>query len=112
MTGQNRRKGWIRGMRLIVRRVKPSGRYTKDLTAFEKKTGWKYSITATNRYGSNAPGPGPRLRHQLATARRTARRPMNGRHHPDEDQEGADPREPWEPGAAAATREDLTQHQT
>lgn len=35
-------------MRLIVRRVKPSGRHTKDLTAFEKKTGWKYSITATN----------------------------------------------------------------
>ncbi|WP_406410634.1 transposase [Streptomyces sp. NBC_01614] len=37
-----------KGMRLIVRRVKPSGRHTKDLTAFEKKTGWKYSITATN----------------------------------------------------------------
>lgn len=48
LTGLNRREGWIKGMRLIVRRVKPSGRQMKDLTAFEKKTGWKYSITATN----------------------------------------------------------------
>lgn len=35
-------------MRLIVRRVRPSRRHLKDLTVFEKKTGWKYSITATN----------------------------------------------------------------
>lgn len=48
LTGLNRREGWIKGMRLIVRRVKPSGRQMKDLTPFEKKTGWKYSITATN----------------------------------------------------------------
>jgi DDE family transposase len=48
LTGLNRREGWIEGMRLIVRRVKPSGRQMKDLTALEKKTGWKYSITATN----------------------------------------------------------------
>jgi len=48
LSGMNRREGWTKGMRLIVRRVKPSGRHTKDLTAFEKKTGWKYSITATN----------------------------------------------------------------
>ncbi len=48
MTGLNTREGWIPGLRLIVRRVKPSGRHVKDLTAFEKKTGWKYSITATN----------------------------------------------------------------
>ncbi|EST38747.1 hypothetical protein N566_05710 [Streptomycetaceae bacterium MP113-05] len=43
LTGLNRREGWIKGMRLIVRRVRPSGRHTRDLTAFEKKTGWKYS---------------------------------------------------------------------
>jgi hypothetical protein len=48
LTGLNTRDGWIKGMRLIVRRVKPSGRQTKDLTRFEKKTGWKYSIVATN----------------------------------------------------------------
>lgn len=35
-------------MRLIVRRVHPSRRYMKKLTAFEQKTGWRYSITATD----------------------------------------------------------------
>lgn len=48
LTGLNTRDGWIEGLRLIVRRVRPSGRQMKDLTPFEKKTGWKYSITATN----------------------------------------------------------------
>ncbi|WP_407698325.1 transposase [Streptomyces marianii] len=48
MTDLNKREGWIKGMRLIVRRVKPSGRQMHDLTTFEKKTGWKYSIVATN----------------------------------------------------------------
>ncbi|WP_420824432.1 transposase [Streptomyces seoulensis] len=48
MTGLSTRDRWIKGMRLIVRRVRPSGRQMKDLTAFEKKTGWKYSIVATN----------------------------------------------------------------
>lgn len=48
LTGLNRREGWIKGMRLIVRRVRPSGRHVKDLTAFEKKTGFKYSIIATD----------------------------------------------------------------
>ena len=36
------------GMRLIVRRVRPSRRHLKKLTASEKKTGWRYCITATN----------------------------------------------------------------
>ena len=36
------------GLRLIVRRVKPSRRDAKKLTAFEKKTGWRYQIVATN----------------------------------------------------------------
>ncbi|MFE6555078.1 hypothetical protein ACFVHS_42890 [Streptomyces sp. NPDC057746] len=35
-------------MRLIVRRVRPSRRQMKNLTAFEIKTGWRYSTTATN----------------------------------------------------------------
>lgn len=48
LTGLNTRPGWIKGMRLIVRRVKPSGRQMRDMTDFEKKTGWKYSIIATN----------------------------------------------------------------
>lgn len=48
LTGLNTREGWPEGMRLIVRRVKPSRRQLKKLTDFEKKTGWRYSITATN----------------------------------------------------------------
>jgi hypothetical protein len=36
------------GNALIVRRVRPSRRQLKKLTAFEQKTGWRYSITATN----------------------------------------------------------------
>jgi hypothetical protein len=35
-------------MRLIVRRVKPSRRHAKNLTDFERATGWRYQITATN----------------------------------------------------------------
>ncbi|WP_211766548.1 transposase [Kutzneria sp. CA-103260] len=35
-------------MRLIVRRVKSSRRDAKKLTAFEKRTGWRYQIVATN----------------------------------------------------------------
>jgi hypothetical protein len=49
-------------MRLIVRRVKPSRRDAKKLTAFEKRTGWRYQIIATNipvHQGlSGAPGTG------------------------------------------------------
>lgn len=48
LTGLNRRQGWPQGMRLLVRRVRPSARHRRNLTAFEVKTGWKYSIIATN----------------------------------------------------------------
>jgi len=48
LTGVNRRQGWPDGMRLIVRRVRPSGRQVKKLTDFERRTGWRYSVTATN----------------------------------------------------------------
>ncbi|MFB4285969.1 IS1380 family transposase, partial [Nonomuraea sp. MTCD27] len=36
------------GVRLLVRRVRPSARDQRQLTAFEHKTGWKYAIVATN----------------------------------------------------------------
>ena len=39
---------WPDGLRWIARRVKPSRRHLKNITAFEKKTGWKYSVTCTN----------------------------------------------------------------
>jgi hypothetical protein len=48
LTGVNTREGWPEGMRLIVRRVRPSRRQHKKLTDFEKTTGWRYSVTATN----------------------------------------------------------------
>jgi hypothetical protein len=48
LTGLSTRTGWPASQRLLVRRVKPSGRQLKKLTAFEKATGWKYSVVATN----------------------------------------------------------------
>lgn len=36
------------GVRLLVRRVRPSARDRAQLTALEKTTGWKYAIMATN----------------------------------------------------------------
>ncbi|MFG2563770.1 IS1380 family transposase [Streptomyces sp. NPDC048496] len=48
LTGLRDLTGWPTGMRLIVRRVKPSRRDAKKLTAFEKRTGWRYQIIATN----------------------------------------------------------------
>lgn len=48
LTGLSTRSGWPQGLRLIVRRVRPSGRDAKKLTALEKRTGWRYAITATN----------------------------------------------------------------
>jgi hypothetical protein len=48
LTAVNTREGWPEGMRLIARRVKPTRRHLKKLTAFEKQTGWRYSITATD----------------------------------------------------------------
>ncbi|MEU3282914.1 hypothetical protein [Streptomyces antibioticus] len=48
LTGLRDLTGWPAGTRLVVRRVKPSRRDAKKLTAFEKKTGWRYQIVATN----------------------------------------------------------------
>ena len=49
ITGLMARAGnWPGGLRWIARRVKPSRRHLRNLTDYEKKTGWKYSITCTN----------------------------------------------------------------
>jgi hypothetical protein len=49
ITGLMTRAGnWPDGLRWIARRVKPSRRHKKNLTGYERKTGWKYSITCTN----------------------------------------------------------------
>src|SRR6266700_2243961 len=47
---------WPDGLRWITRRVKPSRRHLKNLTDYEKKTGWKYSITCTNIPGTGIGG--------------------------------------------------------
>jgi hypothetical protein len=44
----SRAGNWPDGLRWIARRVKPSRRQMSNLTAYEKKTGWRYSITCTN----------------------------------------------------------------
>lgn len=48
LTGLNTRTGWPGGLRLLVRRTRPSRRHLKMLTPFERKTGWRYQIIATN----------------------------------------------------------------
>ena len=52
----SRAGNWPEGLRWIARRVKPSRRHQKNLTDYEKKTGWKYSITCTNIPGIGIPG--------------------------------------------------------
>ena len=44
----SRAENWPGGLRWIARRVKPSRRQVKNLTAYEKKTGWRYSVICTN----------------------------------------------------------------
>ena len=44
----SRAGNWPDGLRWIARRVKPSRRHLRNLTDYEKKTGWRYSITCTN----------------------------------------------------------------
>jgi hypothetical protein len=39
---------WPAGLRWIVRRTRPSRRQARNLTAYERATGWRYSIICTN----------------------------------------------------------------
>jgi Transposase DDE domain group 1 len=57
ITGLMTRAGnWPDGLRWIARRVKPSRRHLRNLTDYEKESGWKYSITCTNTPDSSIPG--------------------------------------------------------
>jgi len=47
---------WPAGLRWIVRRTKPSRRQARNLTAFERATGWRYSIIVTNIPGTGITG--------------------------------------------------------
>lgn len=49
LTGLDARaEQWIDGLRLLVRRTRPSRRHRNNLTALEKRTGFRYAIVATN----------------------------------------------------------------
>ena len=48
----SRAAGWPAGLRWIVRRTRPSRRQARKLTAFERATGWRYSIIVTNIPGT------------------------------------------------------------
>jgi hypothetical protein len=52
----SRAGNWPGGLRWIARRVKPSRRQMPNLTAYEKNTGWRYSITCTNIPDGGIPG--------------------------------------------------------
>jgi|SRR5271165_5697132 len=39
---------WPAGLRWVVRRTRPSRRQARNLTVFERATGWRYSIIVTN----------------------------------------------------------------
>jgi Transposase DDE domain group 1 len=52
----SRAGNWPEGPRWIARRAKPSRRQMRNLTAYEKTTGWRYSITCTNIPGSGIGG--------------------------------------------------------
>jgi DDE family transposase len=52
----SRAASWPQGLRWIVRRAKPSRRQAKNLTPFEKATGWRYSIIVTNIPDAGIPG--------------------------------------------------------
>jgi hypothetical protein len=47
---------WPEGLRWLVRRTKPSRRQASNLTAFEKATGWRYSIICTDIPETGVPG--------------------------------------------------------
>jgi DDE family transposase len=92
VTGLMSRAGnWPEGLRWIARRVKPSRRHLRSLTDYERKTGWKYSITCTSIPDSGiggVPGQPPRPVHRRAAPRprhrRDSRRPHRQGHGPAE----------------------------
>src|SRR5487761_1761915 len=59
----SRAVGWPAGLRWVVRRTKPSRRQMKNLTAFERATGWRYSIIVTNIPATGGIGSVPGSHH-------------------------------------------------
>src|SRR5713101_5577436 len=63
----SRAAGWPSGLRWIVRRTRPSRRQARNLTAFEKATGWRYSIIVTNIPAAGGIGGVPGSHHAQFT---------------------------------------------
>jgi hypothetical protein len=63
----SRAAGWPAGLRWIVRRTKPSRRQMKNLTAFERAAGWRYSIIVTNIPATGGIGGVPGSHHAQFT---------------------------------------------
>ena len=59
----SRAAGWPAGLRWIVRRTKPSRRQMRNLTAFERATGWRYSVIVTNIPAASGIGGVPGSHH-------------------------------------------------
>jgi hypothetical protein len=59
----SRAAGWPAGLRWIVRRTRPSRRQARNLTAFERATGWRYSIIVTNIPAADGIGGVPGSHH-------------------------------------------------
>jgi hypothetical protein len=55
---KTRAENWPDGLRWIVRRVKPCRWQMRNLTAYEKKAGWRYAIVCTNIPDSGIGVPG------------------------------------------------------
>jgi hypothetical protein len=63
----SRAAAWPAGLRWIVRRTRPSRRQAKNLTAFERATGWRYSIICTNVPAAGGIGGVPGSHHAQFT---------------------------------------------
>ena len=63
----SRAAGWPAGLRWIVRRTKHSRRQAKNLTTFERATGWRYSIIVTNIPAAGGIGGVPGSHHPRFT---------------------------------------------
>ena len=63
----SRAAGWPAGLRWIARRTRPSRRQARNLTAFERATGWRYSIICTNIPAAGGIGGVPGSHHAQFT---------------------------------------------
>jgi hypothetical protein len=63
----SRAAGWPAGLRWIVRRTRPSRRQARNLTAFERAIGWRYSIIVTNIPAAGGIGGVPGSHHAQFT---------------------------------------------